>query len=75
MHTLPPAMTLLLRSFAPLFSRRVWAHVQVLLTGADPRPRPTHRDCRPAGDGLGGISPFPTRSSRAEPRSLVVARR
>ncbi len=27
-------MILLLRSFAPLFSRPVWKHVQVLLTGA-----------------------------------------
>src|SRR5260370_2547409 len=34
MHTLPPAMILLLRPFAPLFSKRVWAHVQVLLVGA-----------------------------------------
>ncbi len=34
MHTLPPAMILLLRPFAPLFSKRVWAHVQVLLAGA-----------------------------------------
>ncbi len=34
MHTLPPAMILLLRPFAPLFSRRLWAHVQVLLAGA-----------------------------------------
>ncbi len=34
MHTLPPAMILLLRPFVPLFSKRVWAHVQVLLAGA-----------------------------------------
>ncbi len=34
MHTLPPAMILLLRPFAPLFSQRVWTHVQVLLVGA-----------------------------------------
>ncbi len=34
MHTLPPAMILLLRPFAPLFSKRVWVHVQVLLAGA-----------------------------------------
>jgi hypothetical protein len=34
MPTLPPAMILLLRPFAPLFSKRVWAHVQVLLAGA-----------------------------------------
>ncbi len=33
MHTLPPAMILLLRPFAPLFSKRVWLHVQVLLAG------------------------------------------
>ncbi len=34
MHTLPPAMILLLRPFAPRFSKRVWLHVQVLLAGA-----------------------------------------
>ncbi len=34
MHTLPPAMILLLRPFAPLFSKRVWVHAQVLLMGA-----------------------------------------
>ncbi len=34
MHTLPPAMILLLRPFVPLFSKRVWLHVQVLLAGA-----------------------------------------
>jgi len=34
MHTLSPAMILLLRPFAPLFSTRVWAHVQMLLIGA-----------------------------------------
>ncbi len=34
MHILPPAMILLLRPFAPLFSKRVWAHVQILLMGA-----------------------------------------
>ena len=34
MPTLPPAMIPLLVPFAPLFSRRVWCHVQVLLVGA-----------------------------------------
>jgi hypothetical protein len=34
MPTLPPAMILLLRPFAPLFSKRIWAHVQILLMGA-----------------------------------------
>lgn len=33
MPILPPAMILLLRPFAPLFSKRVWMHVQILLTG------------------------------------------
>src|SRR5919205_3843061 len=34
MHTLPTAMVQLLAPFAPLFSKRVWLHVQVLLMGA-----------------------------------------
>ncbi len=34
MRTLPAMMLHLLNPFMPLFSRRVWPHVQVLLTGA-----------------------------------------
>jgi hypothetical protein len=34
MRTLPTEMIRLLSSFVPLFSRRVWPHVQVLLIGA-----------------------------------------
>ena len=34
MSTLPPAMIPMLAPFAPLFSTRVWCHVQVLLVGA-----------------------------------------
>ena len=34
MQTLPPAMIPMLGPFAPLFSKRVWCHVQVLLGGA-----------------------------------------
>jgi DDE superfamily endonuclease len=33
-QTLPPAMIPMLGPFAPLFSKRVWCHVQVLLGGA-----------------------------------------
>ena len=33
MRTLPTTMIQALAPFAPLFSRRVWAHVQVLLAG------------------------------------------
>jgi hypothetical protein len=34
MRTLPPKMVQALAPFAPLFSRRVWRHAQVLLVGA-----------------------------------------
>jgi hypothetical protein len=34
MRTLPPTMLHLLNPFVPLFSRRLWPHVQVLLAGA-----------------------------------------
>ena len=34
MPTLPPAMIPVVAAFAPLFSRRVWGHAQVLLAGA-----------------------------------------
>ncbi len=34
MHTLPTTMIRVLIPFAPLFSKRVWEHVQVLLTGS-----------------------------------------
>ena len=34
MRTLPPKMVQALAPFAPLFSRRVWQHAQVLLVGA-----------------------------------------
>ena len=34
MRTLPPKMVQLLAPFAPLFSKRVWRHAQLLLVGA-----------------------------------------
>ena len=34
MRTLPPKMVQALAPFAPLFSKRVWRHAQVLLVGA-----------------------------------------
>lgn len=33
MRTLPPMMIWVLAPFAPLFSERVWQHVQLLLAG------------------------------------------
>ena len=34
MSPLPPTVAAVLAAFAPLFSRRVWAHAQVLVVGA-----------------------------------------
>jgi hypothetical protein len=34
MRTLPPKMVQVLAPFAPLFSKRVWQHAQMLLAGA-----------------------------------------
>ena len=39
MRTLPTTMLHLLNPFVPLFSRRLWPHVQVLLAGAFPQHR------------------------------------
>jgi len=53
MRTLPAMMLHLLNPFVPLFSRRVWSHVQVLLAGAilDPGRR-TIRSWLRAGEPL-----------------------
>jgi hypothetical protein len=34
MRTLPPKMVQVLAPFAPLLSKRIWQHAQLLLTGA-----------------------------------------
>jgi hypothetical protein len=54
MHALPTAMIQLLAPFAPLFSKRVWSHVQVLLMGTilAPGKRTVSATLRAAG--LGG---------------------
>jgi hypothetical protein len=36
MRALPPKMVQVLTSFAPLFSKRVWQHAQLLLVSEDP---------------------------------------
>jgi hypothetical protein len=41
--TLPPKMIRLLAPFAPLFSKRLWQNVQVLLMGAILTPRAGER--------------------------------
>ena len=35
-RTLPPKMVQALAPFAPLFSKRIWQHAQLLLIGANP---------------------------------------
>jgi hypothetical protein len=39
MHTLPKSMIQVLAPFAPLFSKSVFEHVQLLLVGAFPQLR------------------------------------
>lgn len=39
MAVLPPELGLIIKGFAPLFSRRVWRHAQVRLIGAILAPR------------------------------------
>jgi hypothetical protein len=39
MRTLPTTMLHLLNPFVPLFARRLWPHVQVLLAEAFPQQR------------------------------------
>ena len=59
MHPLPPAMTLLLRPFAPHFSRRVWVQVQILLTGAILAPAQRTVTAMLRVMGLGASPHFP----------------
>ena len=47
MLTLPAALLSLLREFAPLFSRPVWKHVQVLLVGVILAPVKATGPCAP----------------------------
>jgi hypothetical protein len=58
MHTLPPAIILLLLPFAPLFSKRVWPHVQVLLAGAILAPAQRTVTAALRGVGLGQTPHF-----------------
>ena len=47
MRTLPPKMVQALAPFAPLFSKRVWQHAQLLLIGAFPQLRAEGRSVPP----------------------------
>jgi hypothetical protein len=47
MRTLPPKMVQVLASFAPLFSKRVWQHAQLLWWWGRSSPRVGERLARP----------------------------
>lgn len=52
MLTMPSELTSLIVTFAPLFSKPVWAHAQVLIVGALLSPASTHRHFRLARHGI-----------------------
>ncbi len=58
MHTLPPVIVPLLVPFAPLFSKRVWQHVQILLVGAILTPGARTVTAALRVMGLGQTKPF-----------------
>ncbi len=71
MRTLPTTMIRVLVPFAPLFSKRVWQHVQLLLTGIDPRPGQEDRGLRSAGGRSGRRTTVLPLPSGLEPCRLV----
>jgi hypothetical protein len=48
-RTLPPKMVQVLDPFAPLFSKRIWQHAQLLLIGAFPQLRVGEQSAQPCG--------------------------
>jgi len=77
MPTLPPVMLRLLAPFAPHFSRRVWQHALVLLTGAilAPQRRTVAAALRAVGqDHDRGFSRYHRVLSRARWSGLAVSR-
>ncbi len=69
MSCLPLRVAAMLAPFAPLFSRPIWAHAQVLVAGALLAPAPRTVAAAATRDGVGAgtaVSPLPP---RAEPRA------
>jgi len=52
MLTLPKKHSTLIAAFAPVFTQRLWSHIQVLVVGSILAPGSAHRDCGAAGHGL-----------------------
>ena len=71
MRTLPPKMVQALAPFAPLFSKRVWQHAQVLLVGAILAPGKRTVSFRPTSDGFGPREALPSLPPGAQPCQLV----
>ena len=71
MPTLPAELLPLIVDFAPLFSKRVWEHAQVLLVGRDPRTRQTDRHRLLARHGEEPGEAFSELPSSAEPSPVV----
>jgi hypothetical protein len=77
LRTLPPTMVQALAPFAPLFSKSVFRHAQVLLIGAFPQLRVPGRSVPPCAMGLDQQKRFHRYHrvlSRASWSSLEVAR-
>ena len=72
MSTLPTGFAQLTLAFAPLFSKRVFQSVQVLLFGAI-LAIGKHRDLCAARHGLGSASTLSNLSSGIEPRRMVTS--
>ena len=71
MRTLPTEMIRVLAPFAPLFSGRVFKHVEVLIAGAILTPGKTHRQFGLASNGSGSAEDLPSLPSSVEPGEVV----
>jgi hypothetical protein len=73
MRTLPTEMIRVFAPFAPLFSERVFRHVQVLLMGAilAPGPRKTDGECGFESYGSGPAEELPSLPPSVEPCCVV----
>ena len=77
MLTLPSELTSLIVAFAPLFSKPIWQHVQVLLVGTilAPGKRTVTATLRVCGPGARGKSMSAGASAISEESGLDAARR
>src|SRR5215217_7702239 len=74
MRTLPPKMLQVLASFAPLFSKRVWQHAQLLLVGAILAPGRRTVPWSSWGRSAWSLSAFSSTSRRWHQRCSTTTR-